>query len=111
MDFEIAQADAAVVVALFKEFAKGRLGISKLIKRTGCPLSPSAVEALLSNVFYTGRVAYAGTVRWNKHERIVSDRLFNRVQRVRAERAKGGSVRFFKVIEGKEETAPLCTQR
>lgn len=111
VDFVIEPVEAAIVREVFRDFATGRWGMAKLIKRTGCPLSPAAVEGMLRNVFYTGRVAYSGTVRMNRHEAIVSDRLFNRVQAIRAERARSPSVGFFKVVEGKGEVRPFHPAR
>jgi site-specific DNA recombinase len=81
------ESEAATVKQLFKLYATGRFGLTKLRKATGCSLSESAIGELLSNPFYTGRVRYAGIVKPNAHAALISPVLFARVQRVRAERA------------------------
>ncbi|MFH0899233.1 MAG: recombinase family protein [Pseudomonadota bacterium] len=103
--------EAAIVERLYKEFSSGRYGMGALIKRVDCELSPSGAEGILSNIFYTGRVRYSGQVRWNKHPAIIGDRLFNKVQRVRQQRARSESAQIVKVVEGKPETMALSAQR
>ena len=106
-DFEVIEAQAAIVRDLFHQFASGKVGVRRLRAYTGCPLSEPAISALLSNPFYTGRIRYEGQVRFHDHERLVSDRLFNRAQRAKARRAKGRAAKLWKVVENKGEMVPL----
>ena len=48
------------------------------------PLSQSAVHALLSNPYYTGKVKYHGKLYPGRHEPIISEGLFDRVQAILA---------------------------
>lgn len=57
-----------------------RLGI--LSRRTGKPLSPSAVHGILQCPFYYGLVTWGGETVTGKHEPLISKALFDRVQEV-----------------------------
>jgi site-specific DNA recombinase len=105
-DAFVVDPDAARMVRrLFSMFASGRYGIGRLRAATGCPLSESGIEKLLSNPTYTGRHPYGDRARPAGHERLVSDRLFGRVQRERARRARSGQVRLWKASEIEGEMA------
>ncbi len=107
-DFEVNPDQAKIIRTLFSLYSTGRYSLRKLKLRTGCPLSHVQIGNLLSNVFFTGRISYNGQIQWNEHERIVGDRLFNRVQKMRAQKSKTGSAGFFKVIENKAQIAEIC---
>ncbi len=49
-------------------------------KRGGGPFTKTTLHNPLTNVVYTGRVRYQGTVYDGEHERIVDDKTWNRVQ-------------------------------
>lgn len=51
-----------------------------LVSRTGKPMGVSALWAVLTNPFYTGKMRYKGDVLPGRHEPIVNDALFERVQ-------------------------------
>ncbi len=105
-DAFVVDPDAARVVRrLFSLFASGRYGIGRLRAATGCPLSETGIEKLLSNPTYTGRHPWGDRARPAGHERLVSDRLFARVQRERARRSRSGQVRLWKAFEIEGEMA------
>jgi len=107
-DFEIIEEQAQVVKELFTLYSAGRYSLRQLKEKTGCPLSHVQIGNLLSNVFYTGRIKYDGQIRWNNHGKIVADKLFNSVQKIRASKARSESVKFYKVVENKAEVLELC---
>lgn len=102
-DFEIVKSEASIVEAIFKRYARGDIGITRLKKQTKCPLSEPAIHELLSSVFYIGRIQYNGVVAFNNHAPIVSDRIYNRVQEVKRQRSKQAAIGLYKVVEGKAE--------
>jgi site-specific DNA recombinase len=51
---------------------------------TSKPLSQSAVHALLSNPYYAGKIKYHGKLYPGRHEPIISEDLFGRVQAILA---------------------------
>lgn len=104
-DFVPVPDQAAIVRELFRRFAKGGMGLTRLRRSTGCPLSEQAIREMLSNPIYIGRLRYAGTVRVNGHEPLVSEPLFNRVQKAKRLRSKGDPGRVSQVSEGEQETA------
>jgi len=107
-DFEIIEEQAQVVRELFTLYSTGRYSLRQLKEKTGCPLSHVQIGTLLSNVFYTGRIKYDGQIRWNNHEKIVADKLFNFVQKIRSSKARSDLVKFYKVVENKAEVRELC---
>lgn len=102
-DFEIIPEQSKIIKKIFSLYSTSNYSLMRLKEKTGCPLSHVQIGNLLSNVFYTGRIKYNGQIQWNNHERIVTDRLFNRVQKIRAKKSKGGYVKFYKLIENKTE--------
>lgn len=99
----VVDADRAPMVRrLFSKFASGRCGLARLRAETGCPLSENGIEKLLINPVYTGRLRYGDRARAAGHQALVSDRLFGRVQRERARRARSGQVALWRAsgIEG-----------
>ncbi len=109
-DFEVVPDQAGVVRELFSSFSRGRMGMTRLRAQTRCPLSESGIALVLANPFYTGRIRHGGIVRFNDHERLVSDRLFNRVQDMLASRARTHRS-FFKVRENKDEVVEFHRPR
>ena len=87
-DFAVEPAEGAIVQQLFKLYATGRYGLSRLRAATGCPLTPASIAELLSNPFYLGQVRYDGVTRPNAHAPLVSRVLFGKAQRVRTARAE-----------------------
>nr|WP_255217208.1 recombinase family protein [Myxococcus sp. AM010] len=85
-DFAVEEGEASVVRQLFKLYATGRFGLTRLKRAAGCPLSESAIANVLSNPFYLGQLRYAGTTRPNAHPAVVSRALFAQVQRIREAR-------------------------
>lgn len=109
-DFVVVPEQAAVARELFRGYATGRFGLTKLRRTTGCSLTESGIALVLSNPFYTGRIRHGDIVRFNDHERLVSDRRYNRVQVVLAERARRYRP-FFKVREDKAELVEVHRPR
>ncbi len=106
-DFEVIPEEAEVVRELFRLYATGNYGTGKLKRLTGCPLSETGIAVVLANVFYTGRIKHGAVVRFNDHARLVTDRLYNKVQVTLAKRARAPRTRFFKVRENKEELVEI----
>ena len=110
-DFEVVSDEAKTVLQLFTRYASGNIGLTRLKRETKCHLSEQAIAELLSSVFYTGRIRYMDTIQFNNHVRIVSDRLYYKVQKAKLQRAKGGANNLFKVVEGRALTRPLHKHR
>lgn len=102
---------APMVRDLFSRFATGRYGTARLRAATGCALSENGIAELLANPVYTGRLRYGDRARVAGHEAIVSERLFMRVQRERARRARSARVRLWKATGTAGEMALSCEQR
>lgn len=85
-DFEINKQESKIVKKLFNMYARGDVGFSKLKTLTACPLSPTGIRKLLGNPFYLGMIRFNGEVRKNKHDVIISERLFKKVQKVKIAR-------------------------
>jgi DNA invertase Pin-like site-specific DNA recombinase len=81
-DFDIHPEESKIVEQIFKLYSQD-VGYQRIKKMTGCPLSSRAIAKLISNPFYAGKVRFDGIVESNNHQRIVSDRLFNKCQRIR----------------------------
>ena len=73
-DFVIKEEEAEIVLRMFKLYARGKHGATKLKEVTGCPLSPQGIRKLLKNPFYVGLIKYKNTTRENKHNGIVTHR-------------------------------------
>lgn len=102
---------ASIVRDLFSKFATGRYGTARLRAATGCELSENGIAELLANPVYTGRLRYGDRARLAGHEAIVSERLFIRVQRERARRARSARVRLWKTAGTAGEMLLSCEQR
>ena len=96
--FEVEPSEAEIVMTLFKRYASGKYGLTRLRALTSCPLSEGGIEGLLSNPTLTGRHVWRGVARPADHEPIISDRLFRRVQKERVRRARCREVRLWKSI-------------
>jgi hypothetical protein len=93
--FVIEPAEAEIVERVFKTYARGKVGLTKLREITACPLSEGGIEHLLLNPTYTGRLRWKTIARPADHEAIVSDRLFLKVQRERVRRSRSSRIRLW----------------
>ncbi|MDQ1317793.1 MAG: site-specific recombinase [Candidatus Poribacteria bacterium] len=81
-DFGIQPDEAKFVEQVFKLYSQG-IGYQKIKKITGCSLCVRAIAGMISNPFYAGKVRFNGIIESNNHPAIVSERLFNKCQKVR----------------------------
>jgi len=81
-DFDIQPEEARTVEQVFKLYSQGN-GYLKIKNITGCSLCVRAIAGMISNPFYTGKVRFGGIVESNNHQGIVSEKLFNKCQKVR----------------------------
>jgi site-specific DNA recombinase len=81
-DFDIHPEEAAIVKKIFQLYSLGH-GYLKIKQLTGCPLSSQAIKNIIGNPFYAGKVQFNGIVETNNHQGIISERLFNKCQKVR----------------------------
>jgi len=81
-DFDIQPEEAKVVEQVFKLYSQG-IGYLKIKQITGCPLCVRAITGMIGNPFYAGKVRFGGIVESNNHLGIVSEKLFNKCQKVR----------------------------
>jgi len=80
---------AKIIRAIFEEFAAGkhslesarhRLGFLGLVSRSGTVLGKSAVQRILSNPVYTGRIVSKGETYQGSFEPLINNKLFDAVQ-------------------------------
>ena len=81
-DFDLDPEQSKVVEQIFKLYSQG-IGYLKIKKITGCPLCVRAIADMIGNPFYCGKVRFTGIIENNNHSGIVSERLFNKCQKVR----------------------------
>ncbi len=95
---------APLVTHAFEAYATGNYSLSSLLheltmlglrtratpKRPARPLALSKLATLLHNPYYRGVVLYKGLEHPGKHERLVSDEIFEQVQRVLAAHTVSG---------------------
>lgn len=81
-DFDLQPEESKIVEQIFKLYAQG-VGYLKIKQLTGCPLSRQGIANLISNPFYAGKVRFDGIIESNNHPGIVSEKLFNKCQKVR----------------------------
>ncbi len=88
---------APIVRKAFELYAQGDqrledigefLAQHKLVSRSGKRIHISRATFILSNPFYTGLFRYAGEIYEGKHEPIIAKKLFDKVQRIMADRGK-----------------------
>ena len=93
---KIDKARAPLIVWAFETYATGLYSIADIVvllearglrsretaRYTSKPLGISSVNDLLSNPYYTGKVRYRGKFYKGRHEALISDELFERVQAV-----------------------------
>lgn len=81
--------DIKWVVLMFEEYAKnpGANRIRNLLYQHGVPSrsggkwwSPTSIRYILKNPIYVEKIEYAGEVVDGKHQPVISQELFNRVQ-------------------------------
>ncbi|MGA1871693.1 MAG: recombinase family protein [bacterium] len=80
--FDIHPEESKIVKRIFQLYAKG-YGYLRIKKLTGCPLSIKGIANMLSNPFYIGKMRYGGILSDNNHPQIISQRLFNKCQKIR----------------------------
>ena len=86
------------VAYAFERYATGDVSLKALSQelfergrcaRAGKPISPSALQKMLQNPFYAGRLRYKGEVHKGTHQSLVSEELFEEVQTRFAPRRNG----------------------
>jgi site-specific DNA recombinase len=81
-DFDIQPEEAEIVKRIFRLYSQD-MGYQKIKNITGCPLSKQGIAYMISSPFYAGKVRFDGIVESNNHLGIVSERLFNKCQKIR----------------------------
>jgi site-specific DNA recombinase len=81
-DFDIQPEEAKTVEQVFRLRSQG-IGYGKIKELSACPLSRQGIKNMIGNPFYAGKVRFNGIVEANNHLGIVSDKLFNKCQKVR----------------------------
>jgi site-specific DNA recombinase len=81
-DFDIQPEEAKVVKQVFRLYSQG-IGYLKIKQITGCSLCVRAIAGMVGNPFYCGKVQFNGIIENNNHPEIVSEKLFNKCQRIR----------------------------
>ena len=81
-DFDLDSEEAKVVEQIFKLHSQG-MGYGKIKQLSGCPLSRQGIKNMIGNPFYAGKVRFNGIVEQNNHLGIVSEKLFNKCQKVK----------------------------
>ena len=81
-DFDLEPEEAKVVEQVFRLHSQG-IGYGKIQQLTGCQLSRQGIKNMIGNPFYAGKIRFNGIVEQNNHLGIVSERLFNKCQKVR----------------------------
>lgn len=81
-DFDIDPQDAPIVKKIFRLYSQG-YGAQKIKTLTGCSLTRQGIIKLIGNPFYVGKVQFDGIIEDNNHPKIISERLFNKCQRIR----------------------------
>ena len=88
---------AKIIHAIYEEFAAGkhslesaryRLGFFGLVSRSGTVLGKSAVQRILSNPVYTGRIICKGEAYQGNFEPLIGNELFEAVQEQLKQRSK-----------------------
>jgi site-specific DNA recombinase len=81
-DFDVDPEQSKIVQQVFKLYSQC-MGYQRIKKITGCSLCVRAIGDMISNPFYAGKIRYDGIVESNNHPAIISERLFNKCQKVR----------------------------
>ena len=71
-------ADSPSVCALYHKLKSGGV-----LNKSGLPFSKTSIDAMLRNIFYSGKVKHKDKIYNGIHEPIVSSELFEEVQKVR----------------------------
>jgi len=88
---------AKIIRVIYEEFAAGkhslesaryRLGFFGLVSRSGTVLGKSAVQRILSNPVYTGRIVSKGETYQGSFEPLIGNELFEAVQKQLTQRSK-----------------------
>ena len=95
---EVHQQKAPLVRRLFETYATGRYNFDQmaelaakwgLLSHQEKPLARSMIPKILADRFYIGFFDWAGEEYEGTHERFISEELFDRVQKVLADRGRG----------------------
>jgi site-specific DNA recombinase len=81
-DFDIQPEEAKIVEQVFRLRSQG-IGYGKIQQITGCSLSRQGIKNMIENPFYCGKVKFNGIIENNNHQGIVSERLFNKCQKLK----------------------------
>ena len=103
---EVDQERAEFIVQLFELFATGEWNYEMLAAEISArglrtrpgrypakEISAKKIQAILGDPYYVGKIAYEGEIYEGKHEALVSDELFDRVQEILATRSRAGERR------------------
>jgi site-specific DNA recombinase len=85
-DFDVDPEQSKIVEQIFKLYSQGN-GYLKIKQITGCSLCVRAIAGIISNPFYAGKVRFGEIVESNNHQGIVSERLFNKCQKIKVSKA------------------------
>lgn len=78
-DLIIDQEEAEIVKKIFEEFLNSNISLTQLAKKNG--MTTSGLIKLLKNTTYLGKVKFANHETEGQHEPIISQQLFEQVQR------------------------------
>jgi len=81
-DFDIQPDEAKVVEQGFRLYSQGN-GYLKIKQITDCSLCVRAIAGMINNPFYVGKARFGGIVEKNNHQGVVSEKLFNKCQKLR----------------------------
>lgn len=91
--------EAKILRTMFELFANNNVSVPHLKRLSGCTLHSDTIYDLLSNPVYVGWLIYSGVRTKGIHEKLVSARLFNRVQEQKLKRSRSNVTiqKLFKV--------------
>jgi site-specific DNA recombinase len=92
-DFDVDPEQSKIVQQVFKLYSQG-IGYQRIKKITGCPLCVRAIAGMIGNPFYAGKVRFGGIIENNNHLGIVSERLFNKCQKIRESKLMGKTMQL-----------------
>jgi len=81
-DFDVDPDESKIVEQVFRSRSQGN-GYGKIKELTGCSLSRQGIKNMIGNPFYAGKVRFNGIIENNNHLGIVSDKLFNKCQKIK----------------------------
>ena len=83
--------EAEIIQFMFESFIKNpslcglyhKLKGKKIVNRAGLPFSKPAIDCILKNILYTGKLKYRDNIYEGIHKPIISKDVFNEVQNIR----------------------------